>query len=296
MCKCVISSRSSRAGRGLTLDDGHDSALLDSGGALETVGVDSTEELALEVHGVERISGLVIVGLDLTCRLLDWGLHAGTHMRVCVAAAVVILFALSAVSSLLMLPTPSRPHTSHFNTVHCSYLPASMSSSPLSAMIASQTRSSLALRSEREKVSVCGGAGGPRGKPPRWWCRCVVETRYQTVCSDSRTVLVVCGLSGGGVLDGGRSRAARRIFELLEPSLHRFSTGPCAFRALRHICCSRFRTALSEANHSAASLSHRWRRTRKVISISLVSFYNIDYAYFDASVQRISWRSDRVTG
>lgn len=37
----------------LTLDDGHDGALLDSRGALETVGVDTTEELGLEVHGVE---------------------------------------------------------------------------------------------------------------------------------------------------------------------------------------------------------------------------------------------------
>ena len=49
----------------LTLDDWHDSALLDSRWALETVGVDSTEELALEVHRVERVGGLIIVGLDL---------------------------------------------------------------------------------------------------------------------------------------------------------------------------------------------------------------------------------------
>ena len=37
----------------LTLDDGHDGALLDGRRALETVGVDTTEELSLQVHGVE---------------------------------------------------------------------------------------------------------------------------------------------------------------------------------------------------------------------------------------------------
>jgi hypothetical protein len=51
----------------LTLDDGHDGALLDGRGALETVGVDTTEELSLEVHGIEGIGGLIVVGLDLSC-------------------------------------------------------------------------------------------------------------------------------------------------------------------------------------------------------------------------------------
>lgn len=51
----------------LTLDDGHDGALLDSRGALETVGVDTTEELSLEVHGIEGVGGLIVVGLDLSC-------------------------------------------------------------------------------------------------------------------------------------------------------------------------------------------------------------------------------------
>lgn len=50
-----------------TLDDGHDSALLNSRWALETVGVDSAEELALEVHRIEGVGGLIVVGLDLTC-------------------------------------------------------------------------------------------------------------------------------------------------------------------------------------------------------------------------------------
>jgi hypothetical protein len=55
-----------KAGK-LTLDDGHDGALLDSRRALETVGVDSTEELGLQVHRVERVGGLIVVGLNLAC-------------------------------------------------------------------------------------------------------------------------------------------------------------------------------------------------------------------------------------
>jgi len=51
----------------LTLDDWHDSALLDSRWALKTVCVDTTEKLRLQVHGVEGVDSLVIVGLDLTC-------------------------------------------------------------------------------------------------------------------------------------------------------------------------------------------------------------------------------------
>jgi hypothetical protein len=51
----------------LTLDDGHDGALLDGRRALETVGVDSTEELSLKVHVVERVGDLIVVGLDLAC-------------------------------------------------------------------------------------------------------------------------------------------------------------------------------------------------------------------------------------
>ena len=61
-----------------TLDDGHDGALLDGRGALETVGVDSTEELGLQRHVVEGVRGLVVVGLDLACGgVLDrtWKVH-----------------------------------------------------------------------------------------------------------------------------------------------------------------------------------------------------------------------------
>jgi len=53
----------------LTLDNGHDGALLDSRRALETVGVDTAEELSLEVHVVEGVGGLIVVGLDLACEL-----------------------------------------------------------------------------------------------------------------------------------------------------------------------------------------------------------------------------------
>lgn len=49
----------------LTLDNGHDGALLDSRRALETVGVDTTEELSLQVHVVEGVGGLIVVGLNL---------------------------------------------------------------------------------------------------------------------------------------------------------------------------------------------------------------------------------------
>jgi hypothetical protein len=49
----------------LTLDDGHDGPLLDSRWSLETIGVDSTEKLCLEVHRVEGVDSLIVVGFDL---------------------------------------------------------------------------------------------------------------------------------------------------------------------------------------------------------------------------------------
>lgn len=72
----------------LTLDDRHDSTLLDSRRALETVGIDTlealagahiatdhclsdreltAEQLSLEVHLIERVDGLIVVRLDLSC-------------------------------------------------------------------------------------------------------------------------------------------------------------------------------------------------------------------------------------
>ena len=50
----------------LTRDDWHDGSLLDGRWALETVGVDTTEELGLQVHGIEGVGGLIVVGLDLS--------------------------------------------------------------------------------------------------------------------------------------------------------------------------------------------------------------------------------------
>jgi hypothetical protein len=52
----------------LTLDNGHDGALLDGGGALETIGVDAAEQLRLQVHVVEGVGRLIVVGFDLAYR------------------------------------------------------------------------------------------------------------------------------------------------------------------------------------------------------------------------------------
>lgn len=71
-----------------TGNDGLDGTLLDSGGALETVGVDTwmssehvgtdptrakikfvshtAKQLGLQVHGVEGVGDLIVVGLDLS--------------------------------------------------------------------------------------------------------------------------------------------------------------------------------------------------------------------------------------
>jgi hypothetical protein len=57
---------------GLTLDNGHDGALLDGRGALEAVGVDTSQELSLEVHAIERVGGFIVVGLDLAWRVSIW--------------------------------------------------------------------------------------------------------------------------------------------------------------------------------------------------------------------------------
>lgn len=48
-----------------TLDNWHDGTLLDRRRALETVGVDSAQELGLQGHGIEAVGGLIVVGLDL---------------------------------------------------------------------------------------------------------------------------------------------------------------------------------------------------------------------------------------
>jgi hypothetical protein len=63
----MLAANSSNSNHALvrTLDDGHDCALLDSGWTFETVGVDATKKLGLEVHRVEGVGSLIVVGLDL---------------------------------------------------------------------------------------------------------------------------------------------------------------------------------------------------------------------------------------
>lgn len=49
---------STRLGLGDTVstgDDGHDSSLLDSGGSLETVGVNTSEQVRLQLHVIEAV-------------------------------------------------------------------------------------------------------------------------------------------------------------------------------------------------------------------------------------------------
>jgi len=105
----------------LTLDDGHDGALLDSRRALETVGVDTTEELSLQVHVVEGVGGLIVVGLDLACMACQSALAKSG----CCAA----------------LRRERRPQARGFAAVQRKYFagghsPSGTSSRPLSAMIA----------------------------------------------------------------------------------------------------------------------------------------------------------------
>jgi hypothetical protein len=51
--------------RALTLNDGHDGTLLDGARPLETVSVDTTKQLGLQVHRIEGVGGLIVVGFDL---------------------------------------------------------------------------------------------------------------------------------------------------------------------------------------------------------------------------------------
>lgn len=49
-----------------TFDDWHDGTLLNRRRTLEAVRVDAAEEFTLEVHRIETVGGLIVVGLDLT--------------------------------------------------------------------------------------------------------------------------------------------------------------------------------------------------------------------------------------
>lgn len=58
----------------VALDDGHDGTSLDGGGSLETVGVDTSEELRSKLHVVEVVDDLLPVGLDLSLGDAEWGI------------------------------------------------------------------------------------------------------------------------------------------------------------------------------------------------------------------------------
>lgn len=161
MSGCALCVKDSRVEHiVLTLDDWHDSALLDSRWALETVGVDSAEELALEVHGIEGVGGLIVVGLDLRWRGCQSLVSQRT--KACAAYCPAAHPLPASFLSPQMLSRIRLPPT-------VIDLPASMSSSPLeSAMIAVRSQSSLASRSELEKSLGVGRGGSPRGSPRVW--------------------------------------------------------------------------------------------------------------------------------
>lgn len=64
----LASARLSLSNRVVVLDKGEDTALLDSRGALKTVGVDTTEQLLAKREGIERVDTLVPVGLNIGTR------------------------------------------------------------------------------------------------------------------------------------------------------------------------------------------------------------------------------------
>ena len=77
--------------RGLTLDDWHNGALLDSRWTLETVGVHTTEKLWLQVHGIEGVDGLIVVGLDLSCNSrVSLGSLSRCASHLCVANSLTL--------------------------------------------------------------------------------------------------------------------------------------------------------------------------------------------------------------
>jgi hypothetical protein len=185
----------------LTLDDGHDGALLDSRGTLETVGVDTTEELSLEVHVVEGVGGLIVVGLDLACAgsacAQTW---TGTF---CMSRARLTVRRWRAASM-------SQTHGSAQRTAHrgsdgdgatCrdrQHSPSGTSSRPLSAMIAS-------CRGV-EQWGSCGYR--------RCWIRKLFggEARYQILSARIKEYLGVELCCGVDCVGEGRSRRGERTF------------------------------------------------------------------------------------
>jgi len=75
------------AGTGLRLsdrivsgEDGHNAALLDRGRFLETVRVDTAQEIVLQIHIVERRDDLIPIGFDLFAGLLRRVLPVGVFI------------------------------------------------------------------------------------------------------------------------------------------------------------------------------------------------------------------------
>lgn len=50
----------------LTLDDRHNSPLLNSRRAFETVRIDAAKEFGLQIHRVEGVGRFIVIGLDLS--------------------------------------------------------------------------------------------------------------------------------------------------------------------------------------------------------------------------------------
>lgn len=119
-----------------TLDDWHDSTLLDSRGALETISVDTAKKLGAEVHGIERIGDLVIVRLDLSCSTRNPIMLAMlvNGFDFCSSAAMIRLRCCA--------QRGGKPHNRRMRqlgekpSIWVLNLPSGTSSRPLSAMIA----------------------------------------------------------------------------------------------------------------------------------------------------------------
>lgn len=90
----------------LTRDDWHDGSLLDGRWALETVGVDTTEELSLQVHGIKRVGGLIVVGLDLSWKMC---VSIGSQDCCCAQTDVVAATQLRYQDSLVLSLMSSKP-------------------------------------------------------------------------------------------------------------------------------------------------------------------------------------------
>ena len=89
------SDRTHRSGLGLGDEvppehDGFDRALLDRRRLLETVRVDPPEQLLGDLHGVERLDGLVPVGLEVGVGQVSWRLAFGRRRGTGISAFYIV--------------------------------------------------------------------------------------------------------------------------------------------------------------------------------------------------------------